>query len=290
MAILDFLKTKKGSPAAQIGELEKNLERVRAERVDAEKAVEAYAPRRAQMLLSDVDEATIIAADREAEVAKIRAERLELAELELLDRLEKAREAASRDAIDKERQAAEEKVAAGVRALEEYTAAAEHIRDLIGLVVAGERAAEAFNRNHSEELQLNGPEFRARFLPAAPRKILKDERVELWTYSSTGHIIPEEHVGRIHRSGPKTGTISSEGITSHSSHVELRQFRRISFTPEYRAALPKPLAESVVLPALTPDKQAIFNGGAYFGPARPLTPEIEVELLPLTDDAGEAAA
>ena len=132
MAILDFLKTKKGSPASQIGDLEKNLERLRAERVEAEKAVEAYAPRRAQMLLSDVDEATIIAADREAEVAKIRAERLELAELELLDRLEKARVAASRDAIDKERQAAEEKVAAGVRALEEYTAAAEHIRDLIG--------------------------------------------------------------------------------------------------------------------------------------------------------------
>ena len=73
--------------------------------------------------------------------------------------------------------------------------------------------------------------------------------------------------------------------------MSLREFARVSFTPEYRAALPKPLAESVVLPALTPDKLAIFNGGpTYFGPARPLTPEIEVELLPLTDDAGEAAA
>jgi hypothetical protein len=73
--------------------------------------------------------------------------------------------------------------------------------------------------------------------------------------------------------------------------VSLHEFVRISFNPQYRAALPKPLAESVVLPALTPDKLAIFNGGpTYFGPARPLTPEIEVELLPLTDDAGEAAA
>ena len=81
--------------------------------------------------MSDTTEEAIIAADREAEVAKIRAERLELAELELLDRLEKARDAASRDAIDKERQAAEEKVADGVKALEEYVTIAEQHPRLI---------------------------------------------------------------------------------------------------------------------------------------------------------------
>ena len=126
------------------------------------------------MLLSDVEEATIIAADREAEVAKIRAERLELAELELLDRLEKARDAASRDAIDKERQAAEEKVAAGVKALAEYVTLAERIRDIITIVEAVERAAETFNRNHSDEPQLDGPEFRAASYP--PRRARSSRR------------------------------------------------------------------------------------------------------------------
>lgn len=93
MSVFDFLKPpKKGAPATQITDLEASLARLRQERKDVEAIVEAHAPKRAAMLLSDVTESDIIELDKAADLARLRLERLEMAETELTDRLTRARE------------------------------------------------------------------------------------------------------------------------------------------------------------------------------------------------------
>ncbi|WP_292529436.1 hypothetical protein [Methylocystis sp.] len=96
MSVLDFLKTKKSSPAAAIQEMQASLERLRAERKEFENVVESHGARRAAMLLSDVADSAIAELDAAAALAQIRLERLEICELELVERIERARDSADR--------------------------------------------------------------------------------------------------------------------------------------------------------------------------------------------------
>ncbi|MGD9656905.1 MAG: hypothetical protein AB7U61_04570 [Methylocystis sp.] len=125
MGIIDFLKVKKGSPASQIGELEASLERLRAELKEVNSIVESHGQRRADALLSDVTDAEIANLDAAAALAQIRLERLELAELELVERIE-----AAKDATVRQRRAAQlEKDAA---AIEERVKAINAAIDVLG--------------------------------------------------------------------------------------------------------------------------------------------------------------
>lgn len=99
MAVFDFLKVaKKGSPATQIAELEASLARLRAEHKSVQAIVESHGPKRADMLLSVVADGDIVKLDADADLMRIRLERLELAEIELAERLDRARDTQQREA------------------------------------------------------------------------------------------------------------------------------------------------------------------------------------------------
>jgi len=97
MSVLDFLKVKKSAPASQIAEMEASLARLRAERKEFETVVESHGARRADALLSDMADADIAKLDADASLAQIRLERLELADLELVERIERARDTQQRE-------------------------------------------------------------------------------------------------------------------------------------------------------------------------------------------------
>lgn len=98
MKIIDFLRQPKkpGDMQSQITAMEESISRLSAERREAEKVAEQHAPKRAEMLLSDATEEAILEADHAAEIARLRLERIELAEVELTERLNRARDAAER--------------------------------------------------------------------------------------------------------------------------------------------------------------------------------------------------
>lgn len=145
MSVLDFLKVKKSAPASQIAEMEASLARLRAERKEFETVVESHGARRADALLSDMADADIAKLDADATLAQIRLERLELAELELTDRIERAK-----DTADRERRAAElERAAAAIeekaKALEgPITALAAAFAALIEAIPADTGVAKDF--------------------------------------------------------------------------------------------------------------------------------------------------
>ncbi|MGD9657404.1 MAG: hypothetical protein AB7U61_07145 [Methylocystis sp.] len=101
MGVLEFLKPKKGPAATQIPEMEAALDKLRAELKQVAAIVEGHGQRRADMLLSDAADADIAKLDSDVALAQIRLERLELAELELQDRIESAR-----DGMDRSKRAA----------------------------------------------------------------------------------------------------------------------------------------------------------------------------------------
>jgi uncharacterized protein YhaN len=95
VAILEFLKsTKKGT--SQIAELEGNLQRLREERKKLEPIVASHGTKRADMLLSAATEQEIVDADKAAELAALKLERLELAEMALLEQIAAARDSDAR--------------------------------------------------------------------------------------------------------------------------------------------------------------------------------------------------
>lgn len=100
MGIIDFLKPRKGAPASQAAEMEAALAKLREERKSVEATVDSYGQRRADALLSDATDADIAKIDSDANLAQIRLERLELAELELTERI-----AAARDSSERQRRA-----------------------------------------------------------------------------------------------------------------------------------------------------------------------------------------
>lgn len=124
MGVLDFLKVaRKASPAAAIAEMEQSLLRLRIERAQANELVELHAPKRAMMLLSDATEEAILALDREADIARLRLDRLELAEIELQDRIASARDKAERDRRAAEAERAANAISSKTSAVDEAATA-----------------------------------------------------------------------------------------------------------------------------------------------------------------------
>ena len=112
MSIWNFLKVSKKAPAAAIDEMETSLARLRAEMKEASVVVESHGTRRADMLLSAATEQEIIDADKAAELAALKLERLELAETALIEQID-----AARDSSDRSRKATElERAAAAIAA------------------------------------------------------------------------------------------------------------------------------------------------------------------------------
>ena len=70
------------------------------------------------MLLSDAADADIVRLDADADLAHIRLERLELAELELTDRLERARDKSERERLASEHERAAAQIETATKALE----------------------------------------------------------------------------------------------------------------------------------------------------------------------------
>ena len=107
MGVFSFLQPpKKGAPATQIAALEESLAKLRGEHKSVQAIVESHGQKRAEMLLSDAADADIVRLDAEADLARIRLERLELAELELTDRLERARDKDARERVASEHERA----------------------------------------------------------------------------------------------------------------------------------------------------------------------------------------
>lgn len=136
MAILDFLKsTKKGT--SQITELEGNLQRLRDERKKLEPIVESHGTRRADMLLSAATEQEIVDADKAAELAALKLERLELAEMALLEQIAAARDSDARQRRASEMDAAAAAIATKTAAVDAAASAfAAAYRDLLSAVPA----------------------------------------------------------------------------------------------------------------------------------------------------------
>ena len=74
MGIIDFLKPRKGAPASQAAEMEAALAKLREERKSVETVVDSYGQRRADALLSDATDADIAKIDTDANLAQIRLE------------------------------------------------------------------------------------------------------------------------------------------------------------------------------------------------------------------------
>lgn len=119
MGVLSFLQLpKKGAPTTQIGELEASLARLRAEQKSVQAVVESHGQKRAEMLLSDASDADIAKTDTAADLARIRLERLELAELELTERLKRVVDSAERERLARECETAAGKIEAAVSNIE----------------------------------------------------------------------------------------------------------------------------------------------------------------------------
>jgi hypothetical protein len=138
MSVLDFLRpAKKGSPASQIAALESSLQRLRGELKSANETAEAYAPKRAEMLLSDSTEEDILALDKQAEMGRLRLERLELAEMALLEQIEAARDSADRTRKASELERAAASIEAKTQAVDAAAAAfAAAYRDMLATIPA----------------------------------------------------------------------------------------------------------------------------------------------------------
>jgi hypothetical protein len=153
MSVLDFLKVKKSAPASQIAEMETSLARLRTERKEFETVVESHGARRADALLSDMADADIAKLDADASLAQIRLERLELAELELVERIERARDKAERERLASEHERAAGQIETATKALEAPLAAlAVAFAELVKAI-----PAETFLRKYSDRHTMAQP-------------------------------------------------------------------------------------------------------------------------------------
>lgn len=153
MSVLDFLKVKKSAPASQIAEMESSLARLRTERKEFETVVESHGARRADALLSDMADADIAKLDADASLAQIRLERLELAELELVERIERARDKSQRERVAGELERAAGQIETATKALEAPLAAlAAAFAELVKAI-----PAQTFLRKYSDRHTMPQP-------------------------------------------------------------------------------------------------------------------------------------
>ncbi|WP_292532284.1 hypothetical protein [Methylocystis sp.] len=148
MSVLDFLKTTKKTVASQIEEMQASLVKLRAERKDVEAVVEEHAPKRAAMLLSDASDAEIAQLDAAANLAQIRLERLEIAELQLQDRLERARNKSERERLATEHERAAAAIEEKAKALEGPMNALAAAFDELVKVIPAETFTEKYSDGH----------------------------------------------------------------------------------------------------------------------------------------------
>ncbi|NUJ82044.1 hypothetical protein HUN39_18860 [Methylocystis sp. FS] len=119
MGVFSFLQPpKKGAPATQIAALEESLAKLRGEHKSVQAIVESHGQKRAEMLLSDAADADIVRLDADADLARIRLERLELAELELVERIERARDKSERERLASEYERAAAQIEEKAKAIE----------------------------------------------------------------------------------------------------------------------------------------------------------------------------
>jgi hypothetical protein len=287
MSLIDIAKkllNAKTSPARAA--VEKALADSRAELIRAETTLLELRNGRHAVLLnsSDAEAAEHDAAIAREERAKDRAAAL-IGELET--RLSQIAATEQRDMIDAERKAAEEQIAAAIRALEKYQAVAEELRALIATVDAGEKAARDFNGRHGDETPIIGPESRVRWIAPTPRKELRRERVELWT-NEGGQPIGEDRISRITKRGASHGSIITAG--GNRNEVTLRPFDRVSFVPAFRGAAPAPLSHSVVLPGLRADSPHILDAERQLAHPTAGVGAVETELVPVGELGARAVA
>jgi len=114
----DFLKPKKSDRPSRVSDIEAELARLRAERKVVEAAVESHSTRRANLLLTTASDEDIVRLDADANLSRVRLERLELAEVELSDRIDQARSVSDRlrRAVEAERTA--DRIEEATKALE----------------------------------------------------------------------------------------------------------------------------------------------------------------------------
>lgn len=123
MSVFAFLKNKKtAGPEQEITELNSALTRVQAELSETNRIVETHGARRSDALLTDVADEEIAKIDADASLARIRAERLEMAEAEILQRLETARDRIERAKTASEREKAARAVEAAAKRIDSIVA------------------------------------------------------------------------------------------------------------------------------------------------------------------------
>ncbi|MBG0801639.1 hypothetical protein IYW40_09095 [Methylocystis sp. H4A] len=154
MGVFSFLQPpKKGAPATQIAALEESLDKLRGEHKSVQAIVENHGQKRTEMLLSDASDADIVELDKAADLARIRLERLELAELELTDRLERARDKDARDRVASEHERAAAAIEEKAKALEgPINALAVAFAELVKAI-----PAETFLRKYSDRHTMAQP-------------------------------------------------------------------------------------------------------------------------------------
>ncbi|MCQ4188117.1 hypothetical protein [Methylocystis suflitae] len=120
MSIMSFLSPPKkaGDVRKQIDEMTAALAKLIAERRELDATIEAHDRTRGQMLLSSATEDDILALDRQCDLAKLRSERLGLAQFELENRIERARDKAERERLAAEHERAASAIEQAAKTLE----------------------------------------------------------------------------------------------------------------------------------------------------------------------------
>ncbi len=148
MSIMSFLSPPKkaGDVRKQIDEMTAALAKLIAERRELDVTIEAHDQKRGQMLLSSASEEDILALDRQCDLAKLRSERLGLAQFELENRIESARDKAERERLASEHERAAGQIETATKALEASLAAlAVAFAELVKAI-----PAETFLRKYSD--------------------------------------------------------------------------------------------------------------------------------------------
>lgn len=123
------------------------------------------------------------------------------------------------------------------------------VRAAMRSVALADQLVKAANRGRTSGEPVTGVEARARLRPARPVKVLSEKKVFLWTFAETGAVITAaETIAKIEDLGRNRGRIE-RGTSGHSDVVRKEFLERI-FVPATREDMPRPLAQTLVIPGL----------------------------------------
>jgi hypothetical protein len=231
--------------APSVSDLEAVLSELETESAEAAAAIEKLEARRTEVLLHESDEA---AKKHDEHTADLRRRldranaRIEALRVEIEDRKAEEAQRAKRE----QRAEVEKKVEAARKVLATYEQHALAIVTIIKAVAESDAAIEQFQRAHPDDAPLAGAE-QMRAKPGVPEKVLRTERVDLWTYTETGEVVPEERLHNLRPDGPCAGSIYSPA--GHPSAVTRRPFERVTLTPAVPAQRVERLAAEIQLPS-----------------------------------------